>query len=195
MKREIRVYIMAKKHIWVYTVLVAIPLHVCPSANAQRTMDGQYFAQAECLWSGGTPGGSAAFGQYLLNSAWQAGAAMRSYSRAISTGDTLCVSDIVAFGEWDYRLLATRGRHFCLYAGGGVFLGYQMYDPWRTLPESVETGLGKGAFLYGIQANLRAEVFFCRRCALLISACTPIDIPSSAGVFHWEVSAGLRFNL
>ena len=97
---------MAKKHIWVYTVLIAISLHVCSSVNAQRTMDGQYFAQAECLWSGGTPGGSAAFGQYLLNSAWQAGAAMRSYSRTISTGETLCVSDIVAFGEWDYRLFA-----------------------------------------------------------------------------------------
>lgn len=186
---------MAKKYIWVYTIVVAIALHVCPSARAQRTMDRQYFAQAEGLWSGSTPGGSAAFGQYLLNSVWQAGAAMRSYSRTISTGDALCVSDIVAFGECDYRLISTRGRHFSLYAGGGVFLGYQMYDPWGTLPETVETGLGKGVFLYGIQANLRAEVFFCRRGALLLSVCTPIDIPSAAGVFHWEMSAGLRFNL
>ena len=186
---------MAKKYIWVYTIVVAIALHMSTPASAQRTMKGQYFAQVEGLWCATNPGGSIAFGQYLLNSSWQAGTAMRNFSRTLSTGDVLQVADIVAVGEWDYRVFATRGRHFCLYAGGGVFLGYEMFDPWRRIPDTVDTGLGKGIFLYGIQADLRAEVFFSRRCALLLGACAPLDIPSPAGIFHWEVSAGLRFNL
>lgn len=167
----------------------------CGPVHAQRTMKGQYLSEASALWGGSVPGGQVFFGQYLQNSLWKAGITFRSYSKTLSTSDLLQYADICAEGEWRYRLLSTRSRMLSLYGGGGVQLGYEMYDPWRTLPDVIDTGLGKGSFMYGISAGVDAELFFTRRLALVAGARVPLNFSSKVDWFHWEISAGLRFNL
>ena len=164
-------------------------------ASAQRTMRGQYAVSADALWSGTVPGGSLAFGQYLQSSLWEAGLSCRSFARSLSTGDTLRYLDVCAEGRWSYRLLSLRSRALSLYGGGGVFMGYEWYDPFGKVPDDIDTGLGDGVFLYGVSASLDAEVFVLRRLALVVGASAPVNFSSSLGHFRWEVSAGLRLNL
>ena len=189
---------MTKKHIRkTFLIISSVLLLALASqpAGAQRTMKGQYFAEASALWAGYRPGGQAMFGEYLQNSFWAAGISVRSFSKKLSTSDLMPYLDICAEGEWRYRLLSTRSRMLSLYGGGGVMLGYEAYDPWGRLPETIDTGLGKGTFMYGISAGLQAEFFFTRSMALHVGARVPINFSSDVDWFHWELEAGLRLNL
>ena len=163
-------------------------------ASAQRTMSRQPFVGADFIWSG-APSAQIRAGQYLQSSLWEASVSLTQMSKAISTGDRLHLADITVGGDWQWRLVSNRSRSMNLYAGGGVFAGYEVYDPYGRLPDTLDHGLGKGRFIYGISADLSAEIFFCRRIALVLGASTPLMFSSPVGWFRWEASAGIRFNL
>ena len=57
-----------------------------------------------------------------------------------------------------HRIISNRGRHIGLYAGGGVFLGCELYDPQKRLPDYIVTGLGKKKILIG-KAGWRMPFF------------------------------------
>lgn len=186
---------MSKKFLLVYLLLFSSMAFTSTSAMAQRTMSGQFMAEGLGLWCGTGAGGQVSFGQYLQSSMWRSQICMRNYSTSLSTGDRMAYTDMVAQGRWDYRIISTRSRMLSLYAGAGLFLGYEAYDISGRLPDNVDTGLGQGSFLYGITAGLSTEVFFVRRVALVIGADIPINFSSPVEKFHWEVSAGIRINL
>ena len=164
-------------------------------AAAQRTMESQFMAEAVADWCGGAPAAHVRFGRYLSSSCWTAGVGAMSFTHSLSSGDTLEYIDVVAEGDWAYRLLSTRSRMLSLYGGGGVFLGYEAYDPWRRLPETIDPGLGKGTFVYGVRASLCSELFVSRRLALVLGASVPLTFSSSVDWFHWELSAGFRLDI
>lgn len=173
---------------------VIVVLLLCIPASAQRTMEGRPFVGAGFVWSG-NPGGEIRAGQYLRHSLWDASLGYRSYAKQLSTGDRLDFVDITASGSWQWRLLSLRSRTLSLYAGAGAFAGYEMYDPWRTLPQTVDLGFGRGTVIYGISADLSVEVFFASRWAFVLGARFPLVFPSHAGILRWEVSAGIRFDI
>ena len=176
------------------STLVALMVLFCLPSYAQRTMEGRPFVGADCVWSGGI-GARIHAGEYLRHSLWDVTAGMRSCSKMISTGDRLDFIDITAGASWQRRLLSLRSRALSLYGGAGAFLGCEVYDPWRTLPATVDLGFGRGAFIYGASASLSAEVFLTRRCAFVLSGALPLVFPSHAGILRWEVCAGLRHDL
>ena len=170
-------------------ILLAVPLH------AQRTMKGQPFLQASAHW-GGAPGISAGGGQYLERSLWEAGVRAQGFRARLSTGDELECLDITAEGAWMWRAASTRFRSLCLYAGGGLFAGYECYDPRKVLPPSIELGMpSKGVLLYGLSAAVTVEVFFCRSVALVLGADIPVNFSSRASRIRWNATAGVRIDL
>lgn len=173
---------------------IFVALLLCLPASAQRTMEGRPFVDAGFIWAG-NPGGQVRAGQYLRHSLWDASIGYRSYAKQLSTGDRLDFVDITAAGSWQWRLLSLRSRTLSLYTGAGAFVGYEMYDPWHTLPETVDLGFGKGSVIYGISADVSAEVFFCPRWAFVFGARVPLVFPSHAGILRWEASAGIRFDM
>lgn len=181
---------MSKLHFTALCLLVLL----CTPAAGQRTMSSQGFVGGDFIWSS-RPCGQLRCGQYLSSSLWEVTLGARSYSKGLSTGDTLQYTDIVASGSWSYRLACTRSRAVNLYGGAGIFAGYELYDPARRLPSTLDLGFGKGAFIYGIQAGLHAELFFARRCAFVLGGSIPVCFGSHADWFRWEATAGIRFNL
>lgn len=144
----------------------------------------------------GSPGLHAdlGYGKYMLSSLWRAGVRAGGYNYPVS-GSSLEYVHISLYGEWLYRVAATRGRTLNLYAGGGAFIGYEAYDPRKGLDPWIDTGLGSGAFLYGVHARTEAEVFFTRRAALVVSLTIPLNFSSPLGWFHCQTGLGLRYDL
>lgn len=164
---------------------------------AQRTMRGEYFLSAQAL-SGTVPpsvtGAEVSFGQYLLSSYWKAGVTASSFSGYTLSRPEAGYAHLAAYGDWMERIAATRNRMLNIYAGGGVFLGYEAYTP-QTAPVVSETGEQKeGAFLYGVHAGLEAEFFVMKRLALVISGKVPVNFTSPHGWLHGSAGAGLRYN-
>ena len=158
-------------------------------------MKGQPFLQAAAHW-GGAPGVSVSGGQYLERSLWEAGVKAQGFRAPLSTGDDLECLDITAGGTWQWRLVSTRSRALCLYAGGGLFAGYECYDPRKVLPPTIELRMpSKGVFLYGLSAAVTVEVFFCRSVALVLGADIPVNFSSRASNIRWNTTAGIRIDL
>lgn len=177
-----------------FTAVLFLLLLVSP-LYAQRTMKGQPFLQAAAHW-GGAPGVSVSGGQYLERSLWEAGVKAQGFRAPLSTGDDLECLDITAGGTWQWRLVSTRSRALCLYAGGGLFAGYECYDPRKVLPPTIELGMpSKGVFLYGLSAAVTVEVFFCRSVALVLGADIPVNFSSRASHIRWNTTAGIRIDL
>lgn len=134
-------------------------------------------------------------GQYQLNSYWNAGITGNLYSHDLKNESMMQYAQIAAIGEWMYRLVGTRNRAVNLYLGGGMFIGYEAYDPFGKLPEYFETGLGVGSFLYGIHAKLEGEFFIWRNVAIVLGGRLPVNFTSPVSKLNYHVSAGLRINL
>lgn len=98
-------------------------------------------------------------------------------------------------GGYMHRIAATRSRSFNLYTGGSAFIGYEIYDPVRRLPSNINTGLGEGAFVYGIRPSVEAEVFLTRTLAIIISGSAPLTFSSLSGWLRVNAGAGLRLNI
>ena len=186
---------MSSRLFKILPVLLLFVLAPEPQAHAQRTMNRQDSYSLCGLKNDSGYGGTLAYGLYTLNGIWLSGIRISDYHMDISTGDRIEQLQADAQTEYLFRILATRSRALNLYAGGGMFMGYEFSDPFDRLPEYIDTGLGKGSFAYGICASAQAEIFFCRRAALVIHASIPLNIISDSGWLHHEYGAGLRINL
>ena len=96
-----------------------------------------------------------------------------------------------------YRLAASYSRSFCLYAGGGAFIGINEYEVLIRLPAETEGDFPKAEFVYGAEAALEAEFFPFRRVAFVLGVQSPLTFGSSLGSDFWHISAslGIRINL
>ena len=172
----------------------------CMSAqdlSAQRTAVGQYFVSGHLshdFTSIGSFGGGVSVGSYLLNSYWKASIGLDNRLTGLSNGGTMEYMHIYAAADWMYRLYCTSGRIFSLYAGGGLFLGYEAYDPSGKLQSNIDTGLGGGAFLYGLRPGIELECFVARQLALTAGVTLPLHFGSPTGWFKWSTSIGIRYN-
>ena len=168
-------------------------------ASAQRTMSSQELLTAHYIYpfSGrGDYGLDVTYGQYMLSSLWNIGISGIMYSREVAdAGQDLGYAHLSLYGEWLYRIAATRSRSVNLYAGGGVFIGYEAYDPFRRLPSYIDTGLGSGAFLYGVHAKAEAEFFLAKKLAAVLSGWVPVNLSSPLSNLNAGVMAGIRLNL
>lgn len=166
----------------------------CTSAYSQRTADKQNAMTA----SPGITDGSVSLGfdwlQYSLIGYGTAGVRCSDYARTLSSVAKIGYTDICAEGGYMFRLISSRSRAISLYAGGGGFLGYEVVDPMRRLPEHIVLNVRKRTFLYGIYAAVEAEVFFVEKVALVFQGILPVNFVSQLGKVHYECGAGLRVN-
>lgn len=167
-------------------------------AHAQRTMNGQSMVCVEAassLLRLQDAGADICYGRYLLGGYWYAGGGAM-WHRVVTTGRNLMgFIDMCASGGYMHRIFCTRSRNLCLYAGGGAFLGYEMYDPKGELPSSISTGLPSGTFLYGITPRIEVEFFFTGKMALIAGCAAPINFSSPITKARPRITLGIRANI
>ena len=113
------------------------------AASAQRTMKGQLHigAQASLSADPRVPiGGELSFGSYLLDSHISGWINVTPDYISLPTGHQLGYIPINVGADYMYRVAATRARSVNLYVGGGVFLGWELYDPFKRVPSYIDTG-------------------------------------------------------
>lgn len=173
------------------------------TVHAQRTMNGQdnISASIHCTYSGEVPiGADLCWGRYLLNSIVKAGLSYspfthKIYTTTLSDSRTILNHSIQAYGEYMHRIVADRGRYACLYAGGGIFLGCELYDPQKKLPQYIVTGLGDWGFLYGVYPAVELELFVSKTICILIRGGMPINFCSPLSNVRFTTGIGARLNL
>lgn len=173
--------------------MLSVSLCLMPTvASAQRTTSGQGMLSFEGQWPHGV---SISYGQYLPSSMWEAGAYTQYRTTPVNSDCMMEYMPAAVFGNWMYRLVGTRSRMFNLYAGAGAFLGWEFFDPWKTLPDFLSEEIGSGVFIYGINAKLQAEIFFTRRTAFLISGSAPMNFTSPCSWIQPTAAFGIRIDL
>lgn len=185
------------KRLYIYLSLFLL-LIIPNFASAQRTMRGQDFVSANLLQdftSARSFGGAVSYGRYLYSSYWKSNIGIDNRVAGLSNGMDMDYSQIHAGVDWMYRCCSTFSRSVSLYAGAGVFLGYEAYDMTDRIPANINTGLGKGSFLYGARANLELEAFVATQWALLVSCSLPIHPGCPVRWFSWSAGVGVRYNL
>ena len=168
------------------------------AASAQRTMKGQLHigAQASLSADPRVPiGGELSFGSYLLDSHISGWINVTPDYISLPTGHQLGYVPINVGADYMYRVAATRARSANLYVGGGVFLGWELYDPSRRVPSYIDTGVGKGNFIYGVAPALESEFFITRTVALTLGARMPVSISSKTEILKLHLKAGLRVDI
>ena len=170
----------------------------CHMGYAQRTMRDQNLLTASMQ----TPctgikdfGASVSYGRYTLDAFWKASASVVPRGVQLSTGHTMDLISLRAGAAYMHRLASVRSRVFSLYGGGGAFIGYELYDPASRLPGNISTGLGDGAFIYGIDPGIEAEVFLSRRLAFTAGCTMPLTFGSATRWIRVNATAGLRLNI
>jgi hypothetical protein len=189
-----------EKRGYIRPVLIAcIALFVSSqAASAQRTMKGQLHigAQASLSADPRVPiGGELSFGSYLLDSHISGWINVTPDYISLPTGHQLRYIPINVGVDYMYRVAATRARSVNLYVGGGVFLGWELYDPFKRVPSYIDTGFGKGNFIYGVAPALESEFFITRTVALTLAAKMPVSISSKTEILKLHLKAGLRVNI
>lgn len=168
------------------------------AASAQRTMKGQLHVGAQASLSADPrlpAGGELSFGSYLLDSYIAGWINVTPDFISLATGHQLGYIPINVGADYMYRAAATRARSVNLYVGGGVFLGWEIYDPLRRLPSYIDTGLGKGTFIYGVGPSVASEFFIARTVALTLEARMPVSISSKAEILKLHLKAGIKVNI
>jgi hypothetical protein len=79
--------------------------------------------------------------------------------------------------------------------GGGVFLGWEIYDPFKRVPSYIDTGFGKGNFIYGVAPALESEFFITRTVALTLGTRMPVSISSKTEILKLHLKAGIRVDI
>ena len=168
------------------------------AVSAQRTMKGQLHigAQASLSADPRVPiGGELSFGSYLLDSHISGWINVTPDYISLPTGHQLGYIPINVGADYMYRVAATRARSVNLYVGGGVFLGWELYDPFKRVPSYIDTGFGKGNIIYGVAPALESEFFITRTVALTLGARMPVSISSKTEILKLHLKAGLRVNI
>lgn len=166
--------------------------------SAQRTMKGQLHIGAQASLSADPrvpAGGELSFGSYLLNSYITGWINVTPDYISLPTGHQLGYIPISVGADYMYRVAATRARSVNLYVGGGVFLGWELYDSFRRVPSYIDTGVGDGNFIYGVAPALESEFFITRTVALTLGARMPVSISSKTEILKLHLKAGLRVNI
>ena len=168
------------------------------AASAQRTMKGQLHVGAQASLSADPrlpAGGELSFGSYLLDSYIAGWINVTPDFISLATGHQLGYIPINVGADYMYRVAATRARSVNLYVGGGVFLGWELYDPFRRLPSYIDTGFGNGAFIYGVSASIASEFFITRTVALTLESRMPVSISSKTEILKLHLKAGIKVNI
>ena len=168
------------------------------AASAQRTMKGQLHigAQASLSADPRVPiGGELSFGSYLLDSHISGWINVTPDYISLPTGHQLGYIPINVGADYMYRVAATRARSVNLYVGGGAFLGWELYDPFKRVPSYIDTGFGKGNFIYGVGPALESEFFITRTVALTLGVRMPVSISSKTEILKLHLKAGLRVDI
>ena len=168
------------------------------AVSAQRTMKGQLHIGANASISADPRipvGGEFSCGSYLLDSYIAGWINVTPDFITLPTGHQLGYVPINVGADYMYRVAATRARSVNLYVGGGVFLGWELYDPFRKVPSYIDTGFGSGTFIYGVAPALDSEFFITRRLALTLGARMPVSISSKTEILKLHLKAGIRINI
>ena len=166
--------------------------------SAQRTMKGQLHIGAHASLSADPQipiGGELSFGSYLLDSYMTGWINVTPDFITLPTTHQLGYIPINVGAEYMYRVAATRSRSVNLYVGGGVFLGWELYDPFRRLPSYIDTGFGNSTFIYGVSASIASEFFITRTVALTLESRMPVSISSKTEILKLHLKAGIKVNI
>ena len=166
--------------------------------SAQRTMKGQLHigAQASMSVDPQIPiGGEISFGSYLLDSYITGWINVTPDYVTLPTNHLLEYIPINVGADYMYRVAASRARSVNLYVGGGVFLGWELYDPFKKVPPYIDTGFGKGVFIYGVAPAIDSEFFITRTVALTLEARMPVSISSKTEILKLHLKAGIKINI
>ena len=177
------------------TLVAFLATICCLSASAQRTMNGQPALRLDAILTDSSFGAEAVFSQYTISGFWEAGVSAKQYATLASSAISISSLNVVAEGDYLFRLVGTRSRSVSLYGGAGAFIGYEAVDPLHRIPGTIQTNLSKGYFLYGLQAKLMAEFFVSRTVALTVDGCVPVNFSSPMDWFHYDLGLGLKFLL
>lgn len=185
---------------WAKTALTACTVLFlsCQGANAQRTMKGQNHIAVDAVMSVDSRipfGGELSFGHYLLDSYILGWVGVNPDYITLKTSHQLGYIPINVGADYMYRVAATRARSVNLYVGGGIFLGWEIYDPFSKIPSYINTGLPDGAFIYGVAPSIVSEFFTSRTVAVTLGARAPISISSKTEILKLHLKAGIRINI
>lgn len=158
-------------------------------------MNGQPALRLDAILTDSSFGAEAVFSQYTLGGFWEAGISTKQYNTPTSSAFSISSLNVVAEGDYLFRLVGTRNRSVNLYGGAGAFIGYEAVDPLHRIPGTIQTNLKKGYFLYGIQAKLMAEFFISKNVALTVDGCLPVNFSSPIGKFHYDIGVGVKVML
>lgn len=165
------------------------------NASAQRTMAGQGYISADCLYDFENFGAKAEYGQYTLGGFWSVGASGHFYDATTTSKYSLEYVHCNAFGGYMHRLVCTRRRSGNLYGGGGVFIGAEVLDPINRLPKDTILGANRARFLYGVYVGLSAELFIVEKLAVTVNAIAPLNFSSGIRMLNYDVGLGLKVML
>ena len=188
----------APKAVYRLLTVVLTAFCFCHTGYAQRTMRDQNLLTASMQ----TPctgikdfGASVSYGRYLLDAYWKTSVSVVPRGLQLSTGDRMDLLALRAGADYMYRIASVRSRAFSLYGGGGAFIGYELYDPFSRLPSNIHTGLTDGAFIYGLNGNLEAEIFITKNIAFIAGCTIPMTFGSVTRWLRINATTGIRFNL
>ncbi len=168
------------------------------AVSAQRTMKGQLHIGAHASISADPrvpAGGELSLGSYLLDSYITGWINVTPDYITLPTSHQLGYIPINVGADYMYRVAATRSRSINLYVGGGIFLGWELYDPFKRLPSYIDTGFGNGTFIYGVAPAVASEFFIARTVALSLEARMPVSISSKTEILKLHLKAGIKVNI
>ena len=166
--------------------------------SAQRTMKGQLHIGAQASMSADPQipiGGEISFGSYLLDSYITGWINVTPDYVILPASHRLGYIPINVGADYMYRVAASRARSVNLYVGGGVFLGWELYDPFKKIPPYIDTGFGKGVFIYGVAPAIDSEFFITRTVAVTLGARMPVSISSKTEILKLHLKAGIKINI
>lgn len=183
-------------------VIIALALLLPLSAFAQRTVNGTSIVEL----AGSVPiadrgaGFSVLYGRYVLDGFWDAGLVADTFVKDFTAPDHSAEYDVVHLSgayERQWRIISTWNRVFNIYAGGGVFLGVELIDPFNKL-DYRKTGdrvdSSSASFLYGASGAVSAELYILPYVSISVTARPKVFGGSNYGRFSAPASAGLRIS-
>ena len=176
-------------------LLLVFEVSFMGNASAQRTMTGQGFLSADCLYDIENFGAKAECGQYTLGGFWMVGANGHFYDATTSSKYSLEYAHCYAFGGYMHRLAGTRRRSVNLYGGGGAFIGAEVIDPMSRLPKDAVLGIDRSGFLYGLYVGLSAEFFVVEKLAIVTGVSIPLNFSSRIRMLNYDIGLGLKVML
>ena len=179
-------------------LLIIAAFLVNSTTYAQRTMRYQNLITAETV----VPydmrpslGGGVQYGQYTLGGYWKTGIYSVGRAPIQDKKNSLEIQTVRVCGEYMHRLFANRSRSISLYGGGGLFVGYEFYDPFKKRPEHLQTFTADNAFIYGLSVCAEAELFIARSIAITFSVNAPLTFGSQTRWIRGNSKVGIRFNI